>query len=335
MKGSMTSSLLPRSVPPMLASLAEGPFDSPDFRFEVKWDGLRCVAFLESATRLQSRHLNDLTGRYPDLADLHRAVAGQPAVLDGEIVVFSGGRPDFGALLARHHLTHPNRLRAACRTHPATYVAFDLLYWKGQNVMGYPLERRQALLAETIAETESLILSRPVDAGGVAYAEAVFARGLEGVMAKRRDSPYLPGRRSSAWLKVKRPRSLWAVLAGYIERVDGGPGSVVAALYDDAGRLRAAGLAGVSLPEAARQSLSDRLAALRRTTPPLAKVPSGLSSRKVRWVEPKLVFRLEYLERTAAGHLRHAVFRELVSKNPAACTDDQLEAPRPEGGDLG
>lgn len=317
----------------MLATLAGGPFDSPDFRFEVKWDGLRCVAFLEAATRLQSRRLRDLTGRYPDLADLHRSVAGQPAVLDGEIVVFSDGRPDFSALLSRQHLARPTRVRAASRTHPATYIAFDLLYWKGRNVMGYPLERRQALLAETVTETASLVVSRPIDGCGVAYAEAVFARGLEGVMAKRRDSLYLPGRRTAAWLKVKRPRSLWAVLAGYTERAGGGPGSVVAALYDRAGKLHAVGLAGVSLPETDRQSLAERLPILHRATPPVAEVPLRLSGRKIHWVEPKLVFRLEYLERTAAGHLRHAVFRELTVQDPSLCTTNQLEEARPEGAD--
>ncbi len=316
----------------MLASLAEAPFDSPDFRFEVKWDGFRCLAFLESSTRLQSRRLNDLTGRYPDLADLHLAARGQPAVLDGEIIVFSGGRPDFSTLLARHQVTGAARLRAAALAHPATYVAFDLLYWKGQNIMAYPLHRRQALLAETVTETDNLVFSRPVEGTGIAFAEAVFARGLEGVMAKRAESPYLPGKRTRHWLKLKRPKTLFGVIGGYTERVDGGPGSVVVGLYDERGQLRLAGQAGVSLPHRPALALLGLLQSLRRATPPGVEIPARLP-KGVHWVEPKLVCRLEYLERTTAGHLRHAVFRELVARDPLACTAAQFDEADRAGGE--
>lgn len=330
----MTSSLLPAVLSPMLATLGGEPFDSPDFRFEVKWDGIRCLAFLESSTRLASRRSNDITGRYPELYGLHETVSGQPAVLDGEIVVLSGGAPDFGLLLARHQLTRPDRIRASAAAHPATFVAFDLLYWKGRNVMGYPLCRRQELLAETVAETGNLVLSRPVDELGVAFARAVFARGLEGVMAKRRDSPYLPGKRSRHWLKLKRPRTLHAVIAGYSERVDReGVGSVVVGLYDGEGALHLTGQAGVSLPHQSARELAALLASLKRESPE-AFTGCGGFRPTVHWVEPRLACRLEYLERTAAGHLRHAVFRGLSERPPAACRLDQLEAGRPPGGEF-
>ncbi len=315
----------------MLATLGGAPFDSPDFCFEVKWDGFRCLAFLEASTRLQSRRLIDLTGRYPELADLHRAVRGQPAVLDGEIIVLSGGRPDFETLLARHQLASRARRRQAALAHPATYVAFDLLYWKGQNIMGYPLYRRQELLSETLSEGDHLVLSRPVRESGTAYAQAVFARGLEGVMAKRVESPYLPGKRSRDWLKLKRPRGLSGAIVGYTERADGGVGSVVVGLYDPEGRLHLAGRAGVSLPQAEANDLLEQLTSLPQAAPPPGSLPAGLA-RKIHWVEPRLVCRLEYLELTSAGHLRHAVFRGLVPREPRSCTTAQLgEAGRLEG----
>jgi DNA ligase D-like protein (predicted ligase) len=315
----------------MLATLTPEPFDSPEFRFELKWDGVRCVAFLESSTRLQSRRLNDLTSRYPELAGLHGAVSGRPAILDGELVLFSEGRPDFTALLARHQLRTPARLLAAAQSRPVTYVAFDLLYWEGRNIMDYPLHRRQELLREAVQETDRLVLSRPVAGSGLAFARAVFARGLEGVLAKRSDSPYRPGIRSRDWLKVKRPRSLRAVIAGYAERVDGGVGSVVAGVYDETGTLRLAGQAGVSLPESASRDLLQRLTALRGTEPPLV-APLSRRLRSVRWVEPRLVCRLEYLEQGAPGHLRHAVFRELLAGDPQCCTSAQLVVDHPRRG---
>lgn len=309
----------------MLASLGTKPFDSPDYRFEVKWDGLRCLAFLESSTRLQSRQLNDLTRRYPELADLHRAVRGQPAVLDGEIVLLSQGCPDFARLLIRHQLTGTERIRAAARDQPVTFVAFDLLYWKGQNIMGYPLHRRQALLAETVAETGQLVLSRPVEEQGIAFAQAVFARGLEGVVAKRAESPYLPGKRTRHWLKLKQPKTLFGVIIGYRERVDGGLGSVVVGLYDLDGKLQVAGQAGVSLPTTEAAELFVRLASLPGAAPPAAGLSAKLA-RRTHWVEPQLVCRLEYLEQTAPGQLRHAVFRELIARDPRSCTVEQLPA---------
>lgn len=315
----------------MLATLADEPFDSPEFRYEVKWDGIRCLAFLESSTRLQSRRLNDLTARYPDLADLHLAAHDQPLVVDGEIVVLTAGRPDFATLLTRHQLTSPARLRAAALAHPVTYMAFDLLYWKGQNVMGHPLHRRRELLLETLRETGNLVLSRPVAERGVAFAEAVFARGLEGVMAKRADSPYLPGKRTRYWLKVKRPKTLFGVVTGYTERVDGGVGSVVAGVYDAAGRLRLAGQAGVSLPHAAARDLLARLTALPRPEFPLLPISPALG-KQIHWVKPDLVCRLEYLEEGTCGHLRHAVFRELVPGDPSLCTASQLAESHPAGG---
>lgn len=326
--------LLPAAIPPMLATLGGEPFDSPEFRFEVKWDGIRCLAFLESSTRLQSRRLNDVTGRYPDLSDLHLAVEdAQPAVLDGEIVVLEGGLPNFSALLSRHHAAHAARIRSAAQIHPATFVAFDLLYWKGRNVMGYPLHRRQDLLRESVRETGGLVLSRSVEEAGIEFAKAVFARGLEGVMAKRRESPYLPGKRTRHWLKLKRPKTLYGVVAGYAERVDGGGvASIVVGLYDGAGRFHPVGQAGVSLPQKASLEFLRFLESLRQTQP-LEAEPRTAFPKAVHWVEPRLVCRLEYLERTPAGHLRHAVFREVVTRQPRSCTMDQFAGPDGAGGD--
>jgi DNA ligase D-like protein (predicted ligase) len=308
----------------MLAALGSEPFDSPEFRFEVKWDGFRCVAFLESATRLQSRRLHDLTGRYPELADLHLAVRGQPAVLDGEIVALSRGRPDFAALLRRGRSSGRTRPKADAASPPVTFIAFDLLYWRGQSIMAYPLHRRQALLGEAVSETDVLVLSRPAEEEGVAYCRAVFAWGLEGVMAKRVESPYRPGRRTRDWLKLKWPKTLFGVIAGYRRGAEGGVGSLAVALYDQTGKLQLIGLAGVNLPHPLAEDLLAQLASLPAADPPRAGGASWLTEG-LQWIAPRLVCRLQYLERTPTGRLRHAVFRELVLRDTRSCTVDQLE----------
>lgn len=313
---------LPAAIPPMLATGGGKPFDSPDFLFEVKWDGVRCLAFLDRGTRLQSRRLNDITRKYPELAGLHRVVDGQPAVLDGEIITLTNGKPDFAALLSRHRTEQPARIRAAADLHPATFVAFDLLYLKGRNIMGAPLFERRELLTQLFTETGQLVLSRHVAGAGAAFAETVFARGLEGVMAKRVDSPYLPGKRTKDWLKVKQPRRLEGVIAGFGYRSDGGVGSVTIGLYDPAGQLKFAGQAGVSLPTKADRELLTQLRALVRPEPALGGVPREVA-RAVQWVQPRLTCQVEYLERSRHG-LRHAVYRGLVARAPETCTLDQL-----------
>jgi bifunctional non-homologous end joining protein LigD/DNA ligase-1 len=191
----------------MLATPAE-PFDSPDYVFEIKWDGVRALAAVEtSGWRLWGRQGVDYTARYPELGILRALPAG--TLVDGELIVLQDGRPDLPALLRRHQLRDPWRWRLAPRWCPVHYVLFDLLYHRGRCLLPEPLTRRREILAvvcATLALPNVGFSAGVVDSGPAVYA-AVLAQGHEGVMAKHQAAAYRPGQRSAAWRKIKPPRT--------------------------------------------------------------------------------------------------------------------------------
>ena len=196
--------MLPQ-VMPMLAVAAE-PFDSPEYCFEVKWDGVRALAAVdEMGWRLWGRKRADYTARYPELDALRRLPAG--TLVDGELVAFDDdGRPDLWQLLRRHGLTDPWRIRKAQHWCPVRYVLFDLLYHGGRCLMREPLVRRREVLAEVCQRLDVVVVFSPAVIGaGIALYQTALASDQEGVMAKRLSSMYWPGKRSVSWKKIKPP----------------------------------------------------------------------------------------------------------------------------------
>jgi ATP-dependent DNA ligase len=178
------------------------PFDSPEHLFEIKWDGTRVLAFVDSnGYRLVNRHRADVTDRYPELGFLDHLAAG--TVLDGEVVVLRQGKPDFGLLLSRNQARAPLKIRSLARTFPVTYVVFDLLYHRFESLLALPLRARRHRLETVVraCDNSRLVYSEGIVGPGRAFFEAVCRKGLEGVVAKRLDGRYRPGRR--AWIKVK------------------------------------------------------------------------------------------------------------------------------------
>lgn len=305
----------------MLAHLAAAPFDSPHHLFEVKWDGVRCVAFLEpTRTRLQSRRLQEITPLYPELAELHRQVRSLPAVLDGEIISVSAGRPDFEAILHRHRLRRPERIAAAARQHPVVYVVFDLLYLAGRSLFNRPLVERKELLAREVRSAGALVVAEFIRKNGRAYARATFAQGLEGIMAKEVHSPYLPGQRSRYWLKVKAGWEVTAAIVGFKARADAPSdlGALALAFYRH-GRFAFCGLVGSGFSQEEGERLRKLLLPLRRPEPTAQGVPSTLV-KEVEWVQPCLTCRVRFLEQTSQGYLRHVTYLALAQGDPTQCT---------------
>lgn len=192
---------LPIAISPMLVSSAPRPPDRDDFTYEVKWDGVRCIAFIEDEVRLQSRNLRPIGGRFPEVAT---ALSGLPrgTVLDGELIVFDHDAPNFERVRRRLTLEDPRKIARAVAGERAVFMAFDLLFAGGESLLRVPFEERRGQLEETCPEGGHLALS-PRFENGPALFEAVCAQGLEGIIAKRRDSLYLPGKRSCAWVKCK------------------------------------------------------------------------------------------------------------------------------------
>ena len=195
--------MLPQLLP-MLAVPAT-PFDAAEYSFEIKWDGIRALAAVDaSGRRMWGRERADYTARYPEMDVLRHLPAG--TLVDGELVVLDPqGRPDLPRLLRRHGLADPWRIRQARRWCPVRYVVFDLLYHAGRCLLREPLTRRRQLLAEIVERlyVPEVIFSAGVVGAGMALYAAALAQGHEGVMAKHLASTYRPGRRSTAWRKIK------------------------------------------------------------------------------------------------------------------------------------
>jgi ATP-dependent DNA ligase len=189
---------------PMLA-VAAAPFDSPEYLFEVKWDGVRALAACgPQEWSMWGREGADYSGRYPELDVLRRFPAG--TVLDGELVRPGlAGRSELGAILSRHQLSSPERIRRASCSHPVCYVVFDLLYHRGRSLLAQPLQARRAALQELLQglRLPGVLFSEGVVGPGQAFFKDLVAQGQEGMMAKHLASRYRPGRRSAAWRKIK------------------------------------------------------------------------------------------------------------------------------------
>jgi ATP-dependent DNA ligase len=201
---------MPLSIPkPMLAQKAEAPFDSPDHLFEIKWDGIRCLALIEGRqVGLQSRRFLDITSQFPELACLEWLPSG--TVLDGELLVLRDGKPSLRAIQHRALLQNCQRVQWLSRTRPVTYMVFDLLYLKAKPLLATPLSLRREALQTLIEQVRlpGVLVPEAVQQHGCRLFAQVARLGLEGIMAKRLDGPYLPGKRSRYWLKIKpRPET--------------------------------------------------------------------------------------------------------------------------------
>jgi bifunctional non-homologous end joining protein LigD len=299
---------LPDDVPPMLAKTGK-PFDSEAWLFEVKWDGVRAVAYVDrEGLRIHSRHRRDLAPRYPELDVLRQLPPG--TILDGELcAIGTDGKPDFHAALTRE-TARGRRLQLAARSQPITYVVFDLLYLDFAPLLDQPLQQRRARLQELFATftPRAAVCPEGTVGEGRKFFAAIEARGLEGMVGKRLDSRYLPGERTDAWLKVKCERRLHCLILGFEPEGEDDFKSLIVATNDEGGTLRCVGRVGSGFSDVVRARLRTLLFERLRDRP---LIDAGISGR---WIEPGLYCSVQFLEWTAHGNLRGPVFLGLIEE---------------------
>lgn len=294
---------MPRAIRPMLATLVDRSFDDPQWLYEIKWDGYRAIAFLDSGSvRLVSRNQNDLTAAYPELGSISGSVKARTAALDGEIVALDEqGRPSFSLMQQRTGVGEGGRrIRRTRDDIPVVYYVFDLLYLDGYDLMQADLEQRKKLLASILSPSDLVRYSDHYVGNGKALFEVAAQRGLEGIVAKRRNSCYLQ-KRSSEWLKIKIVKQQECVIGGYTDPRGSREnfGSIVLGLYDDKDRLIHVGHAGSGFTQESHASLWRRLHALEtKGNPFYGKVES---TRPVHFVTPELVAEIKFTEWTHEG----------------------------------
>ena len=299
----------------MLATLVAAPFDDPDWLFEVKWDGFRVEAAVDGEqVRLWTRGEQDAARYFGSFLEPPSWLAARSAVVDGEVIALDDrGEPDFAILHARI-----NGRGAATLTNPFVYEVFDLLHLDGRSLIDEPLEERRRRLAEVLRADPRVRLSEHIEADGTAFFEAARTRGLEGIMAKDRRSPYLPGKRSDRWQKIKiRPEQELVVggwVAGTGKAVD--LGALLVGVYED-GALRYAGKVGAGFTNDNRAELLASLARLATEAPPFDPPPPRAAGRDAHWLRPELVIRAEFAGWTSDGLVRQAAYKGLeLEKDP-------------------
>lgn len=289
-------------VPPMKAAIGSLPPDDGTWAYEIKWDGYRTLAFVDDRrTRWQSSNLIDVTAKYPELAEFAESVNATSAIVDGELVVLdTDGRPRFE--LMQQHATQ------------VAFYAFDVLAVNGHDTIALPYEARRELLGELLEAGANWMVPAHRIGDGAAMVAATMERGLEGVMAKRLGSVYVPGKRSQNWRKVKNRHMVEVVIGGYTPGT-GNRGDTFGALLvgvAEVDGLRFAGGVGTGFSQRTLSDLSNMLSSLRSDTCPFTSLPPREYSRDAIWVRPDLRAAIEIAEFTNEGYVRHSSFIGLI-----------------------
>lgn len=300
-----------KNIRPMLISEMREAFDDPDFIYELKLDGERCVAYLDkNGTTLQNKRNLILNARYPELTQIHKTVKTR-CILDGELAILVNGKPAFSEIQRRSLLTNQFKIELSSQKSPACFTAFDILYYKDKPVMDLPLMKRKQLLETAVWENGVLAISRYIEEKGVEFYSLAAAQNLEGIVAKRKDSFYYPGKRTKEWIKIKNLQDDDFVVCGYVKK-DNHVASIVLGQYEGKVlRYKGHVTLGVSREDFRRIQQMPLV-----DSSPFHKQ----DDENTVWICPALVCTVKYMEKTASGMLRQPAFKGLrEDKAPKDC----------------
>jgi bifunctional non-homologous end joining protein LigD len=322
---------MPRSIALTLASLSEKPFSHPDWLFEVKWDGVRGIAYMaDGKVLVRSRAGREISLEYPEVRDLANQLDATEAIVDGELVALdAAGRSNFQRLQNRAGVRNPSQ--QLLETIPATYYAFDLLYCDGYDLRKVPLEQRKELLRQILRSNDHIRYSAHEIEKGKELYEAARQQSLEGIIGKKRDSAYV-GQRTSLWLKFKIVNELDAVVCGWPapRRSREFFGALVLGLYNGQ-QLEFIGSVGTGFDYTKQKEIYEQLQKLRQAKSVFSDVPK--LKEKIEWVQPQLVARVKYGNWTDGGRLRAPVFLGMrTDVSPRECTVQEVR-PNEIGGE--
>ncbi|BCN30888.1 non-homologous end-joining DNA ligase [Anaeromicropila herbilytica] len=305
-----------KAIKPMLISELTSPFNSEDWIYELKLDGIRCLAYLDAVhTELRNKRNMNLTPKFPELSSIHTSVKGK-CILDGELIVLKNGVPDFYELQRRVMLSDTFKIQLGYTKHPASYVAYDLIYLNGEDMTGYPLLERKQLLQNIIVENDTLAISRYIETRGIELYQVAEQQKLEGVVAKRKDSKYYFDKRSKDWLKFKRLVDEDFVICGYQPNESKSYTLILGQYRADTLIYKGSVSFGV------KTSFLQEYNLTRIDDSPFTLTPSGHDD--VTWLKPELVCVVEYMPNTKDA-LRQPVFKGI--RDDVLPTDCQIKNP--------
>lgn len=293
-----------KNISPMLLNEVKEPFDDKDYIYELKLDGIRCIAYLGKDVVLQNKRFKDVTEIYPELSAMFKCVK-KNTVLDGELVVLSDGKPDFYALQKRSLMGDKFRIRLAARKNPVQFAAYDILYYDGKELTDKPLMERKAILQEKVQEENGLSISRYIEEKGIAFFELAKAQDLEGIVAKKKDGLYHIGKRTSNWVKIKVMQDEDLLICGYQPDEDGMPKDLILGYYDEQGKLQCRGKVYLGV------SKEERAIILKFAKKNTVKRPWFEKYKNAIWLKPELVGTAHYMHETDNGGMRQPVWKGL------------------------
>lgn len=287
-----------RSFSPMLFKETE-PFNSEDYIFELKLDGIRCFAYLDkNETTLINKRGKNITPNYPELSALHEQCKNK-AIIDGELVCFTEGKPDFYPLQRRSLMTDKLKIKLTATRHPGTFVAFDILYGNGNSLIDQPLIKRKKILSEYIKENNKIAVTKYIETNGTAFFKLAKKQNLEGVVAKEKKSRYYPGKRSGVWLKIKVYREEDLIISGYLAKENGSIDLILTA-FNQNGKL----IPIININTKKDKTLIRDFAKKYPAEPLFAD-----GSKSIIWIKPYLVGTVKYMMKTPSGNFRQPVFK--------------------------
>ena len=320
-----------KPVRPMLAVTGQ-PFSGEGWLFEPKFDGIRCIASIRhQEVILWNRRLSVINQAFPEIVDALPDAVNADCTLDGEIIIVEGGKADISSILKRMSTGPSLAAHFQAQSTPAQYVVFDIIELEGESLISHPLVERKQILARTIRGNDRIALTVYVEKSGEMYFDAAQRSGFEGVVAKRIDSPYLPGVRSTQWVKFRKSAGFDLVIGGYTKGHGSRSttfGALLLGAFAQDGALVYVGRAGTGFSQ---KEASAICRGLKRINSPLFSNPP--EEPDVQWTLPELVVEVKALEVTRANILRFPVFLRLRSdKSARECTLDQIIGPAADRG---
>ena len=291
-----------KNILPMLLYQVE-PFDDKDYIFELKLDGIRCIAYIDTkSVVLQNKRFKDVTDIYPELKEMNKCVKHK-VILDGELVVLTDGKPDFYALQTRSLMTDKFRIELAAKRNPVQFVAYDIIYNNGNDLTNLPLMKRKEILSANINEGNNLSISRYIEEKGKAFFELAKKENLEGIVAKKKDGLYHIGKRTRDWVKIKVMQDEDLIVLGYKSDENGNVKDLILG-YEEKGKLKCKGSVYLGISKEERDYIRN-----------FAKKNKGKAVfekyKGVVWIKPELIGTVQYMEETESGNMRQPVWKGL------------------------
>lgn len=302
-----------KNIKPMLIGEMNEAFDSPDYIYELKLDGERCIAYLDKdVIELRNKRNIGMLVKVPELSSIHKQIK-QRCILDGELIVIKDGKPDFFEIQRRSLMSNTFKIKLASSRLPASFTAFDILYYKDHQVTDLPLMDRKKLLEKAIKENERIAISRYIEERGIEFYQLAKQNELEGIVAKRKDSKYYFDKRTKDWIKIKNLQDDDFVVCGYILK-GGGVISIVLGQYLGEELVYKGHVTlGISTEDFQLIKSTPKI-----NTQPFNDLPSG--NDNAAWIELSHVCVVKYMMKTTNGSLRQPVFKGLRDdKDPKDC----------------